>query len=211
MEIGGINLVVLVASLMVAAVPILLAALGELVVEKAGVLNLGVEGMMIMGAICGFIVAVGTGSPVIVPYQTFDTADLPLCLAPGNDRLWARCAVALGRPDWATDPKFAKSAQRVANKTDLLPMIAAALKQKPRAYWLEAMDKAGVPCAPVNDIGEVATCEQMAASKLVQQLPNGDPKVVGLPIAFNRVRPVSARSSPKLGEHTDEVLGRRTR
>ena len=65
MEIGGINLVVLVASLMVAAVPILLAALGELVVEKAGVLNLGVEGMMIMGAICGFIVAVGTGSPVM--------------------------------------------------------------------------------------------------------------------------------------------------
>ncbi len=65
MDIGGINLVVLVASLMVAAVPILLAALGELVVEKAGVLNLGVEGMMIMGAICGFITAVGTGSPLL--------------------------------------------------------------------------------------------------------------------------------------------------
>jgi simple sugar transport system permease protein len=65
MDIGGINLVVLVASLMVAAVPILLAALGELVVEKAGVLNLGVEGMMIMGAICGFIIAVGTGSPLL--------------------------------------------------------------------------------------------------------------------------------------------------
>lgn len=65
MDIGGINPVILVASLMVAAVPILLAALGELVVEKAGVLNLGVEGMMIMGAICGFMVAVGTGSPVL--------------------------------------------------------------------------------------------------------------------------------------------------
>jgi hypothetical protein len=46
----------------------------------------------------------GTGSPVIVPYQTFDTSDHPICLAPGNDRLWARCAVVLGRPDWATDP-----------------------------------------------------------------------------------------------------------
>lgn len=65
MDFGGINPVILVASLMVAAVPILLAALGELVVEKAGVLNLGVEGMMIMGAICGFITAVGTGSPVL--------------------------------------------------------------------------------------------------------------------------------------------------
>ncbi|MCX7889293.1 MAG: ABC transporter permease [Rhodobacteraceae bacterium] len=64
MDFGAINPVVLVASLMVAAVPIMLAAIGELVVEKAGVLNLGVEGMMIMGAICGFIVAVRTGSPL---------------------------------------------------------------------------------------------------------------------------------------------------
>jgi len=150
----------------------------------------------------------GTGSPVIVPYQTFDTSDHPICLAPGNDRLWARCAVVLGRPDWATDPRFAKSAERVAHKTDLLPMIAATLKQQTRAHWLAAMDRAGVPCAPVNDIGEVATSEQLAASKLVQQLPDGGPKVVGLPITFDHVRPRSARPSPKLGEHTAEVLGR---
>jgi len=64
MDFGAINPVILVASLMVAAVPIMLAAIGELVVEKAGVLNLGVEGMMIMGAICGFIVAVKSGSPL---------------------------------------------------------------------------------------------------------------------------------------------------
>ncbi len=65
MDFGSINPAVLVASLMVAAVPIMLAALGELIVEKSGVLNLGVEGMMIIGAIAGFIVAVNTGSPVI--------------------------------------------------------------------------------------------------------------------------------------------------
>ena len=59
---GGIDPFVLIASLMVAAVPIMLAAIGELVVEKAGVLNLGVEGMMIIGAVCGFIAAVETGS-----------------------------------------------------------------------------------------------------------------------------------------------------
>ncbi len=65
MDFYGINPAVLIASLMVAAVPIMLAALGELVVEKAGVLNLGVEGMMIMGAISGFITAVETGSPTL--------------------------------------------------------------------------------------------------------------------------------------------------
>ncbi len=65
MDFYGINPAVLIASLMVAAVPIMLAAIGELVVEKAGVLNLGVEGMMIMGAITGFITAVHTGSPLL--------------------------------------------------------------------------------------------------------------------------------------------------
>ncbi|WP_434621896.1 ABC transporter permease [Tabrizicola sp. M-4] len=65
MDLASINPAILIASLMVASVPIILAAIGELVVEKAGVLNLGVEGMMIMGAICGFATAVGTGSPVL--------------------------------------------------------------------------------------------------------------------------------------------------
>ena len=65
MTIYGIDIVLLIASMMVAATPILLAALGELVAEKAGVLNLGVEGMMIMGAIAGFAAAVASGSPVI--------------------------------------------------------------------------------------------------------------------------------------------------
>ncbi|PCJ07467.1 MAG: ABC transporter permease [Rhodobacteraceae bacterium] len=63
MDLSAINPVLLIASLMVAATPILLAAIGELVVEKSGVLNLGVEGMMIIGAVSGFAIAVETGSP----------------------------------------------------------------------------------------------------------------------------------------------------
>jgi len=65
MDLSAINPVLLVASLMVAATPLLLAAIGELVVEKAGILNLGVEGMMIIGAISGFAIAVESGSPIL--------------------------------------------------------------------------------------------------------------------------------------------------
>ncbi|MGD9294265.1 MAG: ABC transporter permease [Roseobacter sp.] len=65
MDLSAINPILLVAALMSAATPILLAATGELVVERAGVLNLGVEGMMIIGAICGFAVAVESGSPFL--------------------------------------------------------------------------------------------------------------------------------------------------
>lgn len=63
MDLSAIDPILLLAALMVAATPILLAAIGELVVEQAGVLNLGVEGMMICGSVVGFMVAVGTGSP----------------------------------------------------------------------------------------------------------------------------------------------------
>ncbi|GAA6147696.1 ABC transporter permease [Pseudooceanicola nitratireducens] len=63
MDLSAINPVLLIASLMVAATAVMIAAIGELIVERAGVLNLGVEGMMITGAICGFAVAVQTGSP----------------------------------------------------------------------------------------------------------------------------------------------------
>lgn len=65
MVLSSIDPALLLASLIVASTPILLAALGELVVERAGVLNLGVEGMMITGAICGFAMAVNTGSPLV--------------------------------------------------------------------------------------------------------------------------------------------------
>ncbi len=65
MDLSAINPVLLIASLMVAATPLLLAAIGELIVERSGVLNLGVEGMMIIGAIAGFAIAVESTSPML--------------------------------------------------------------------------------------------------------------------------------------------------
>ena len=149
----------------------------------------------------------GTGAAVIVPYQVFETADRPLCLAAGNDRLWARCAKVLGHPDWATDERFAKSRQRVKHRAVLVPLIAEVLKTKTRAHWIAGLEAAGVPCAPVNDIGEVAASAQFAAVDIVQTLPESGVRVVGLPINFDRKRPWSTRPVPKLGQHTREVLG----
>ena len=150
----------------------------------------------------------GTGAAVIVPYQVFETADRPICLAAGNDRLWARCAKVLGHPEWAEDDRFAKSRQRVKHRTILVPLIAEVLRGNTRAHWLAGLETVGVPCAPVNDIGEVAASEQFAAVDIVQTLPGSGVKVVGLPINFDRKRPWSASSAPKLGEHTEEILKR---
>lgn len=150
----------------------------------------------------------GTGGAIIVPYQVFDTADKPLCLAAGNDRLWARSARVLGHPEWGEDPRFATGPERVRHKGELLPLIQAALKARTRAEWLDALAAAGVPSGPVNDIAELAATEQLAAVGILQDLPEGGPRVVGLPISFDRKRPLSARRAPRLGEHNGQVLGR---
>ena len=77
MDLSAIDPILFFASLMVAATPILLAGIGELVVERAGVLNLGVEGMMILGAVCGFVVAVNTGSAGLASSAAFGALSLP--------------------------------------------------------------------------------------------------------------------------------------
>jgi crotonobetainyl-CoA:carnitine CoA-transferase CaiB-like acyl-CoA transferase len=149
----------------------------------------------------------GTGGNAIVPYQVFDTADAPICLAAGNDRLWARTAKVLGHPEWGTEERFATGPQRVRHKAELIPLIAAVLKTRTRAHWLAALGAVGVPAGPVNNIDELVATEQFAAVGIMQELPGGGPQVVGLPISFNRARPLSGRDSPKLGEHNEEVLG----
>ncbi len=149
----------------------------------------------------------GTGTTTITPYQAFDAADASFVLAAGNDRLWARCAAVLGRPEWASDPRYATGPQRNAHRPELVAMIAAILRTRPRASWLAAFAAVGVPAAPVNDIGEVARSEQLAAVGLLQTLPNGL-TMVGLPLSFDRERPRPQRGAPALGEHNAEILGR---
>ena len=150
----------------------------------------------------------GTGGAVIVPYQVFETADRPICLAAGNDRLWVRCAQVLGHPEWGSDPRFARGRDRVKHKAALLPLIAEVLRSRTRAQWIEALEAAGVPCSPVNDIGELAASEQFATVGIMQSLPESGVRVVGLPISFDGERPRSARPAPRVGQHNGEVLGR---
>ena len=150
----------------------------------------------------------GTAASVITPYQAFDAADAPFCLAAGNDRLWARCAAVLGHPEWAGDPRFATNRQRNANRPALVALIQAVLRTRVRAEWLMAFEAAGVPVAPVNDIGELARTEQLTAVGLLQSFPDTGLTMVGLPVSFDRERPRSERAAPGLGEHNAEVLGR---
>ena len=150
----------------------------------------------------------GTAATVITPYQLFEASDAPFVLAAGNDRLWARCAAVLGHAEWAKDPRYATGPQRNAHRPELVGLIAAVIRLRTRAEWLADFEAVGVPVAPVNDIGELARSEQLHAVELLQTPPGGELTMVGLPISFDRERPLSERRAPALGEHNSEILRR---
>lgn len=149
----------------------------------------------------------GTGSNLLVPYQVFETADRPICIAAGNDRLWVKTAQALGKPEWATDERFSDGRKRAVNREVLIPLISEVVRTRPREYWMEALGKLGVPVAPVNNIAELAQSEQLAAMDMKRTLPGSNLAVMGLPLNFDGQRPHPHSDSPKLGQHNKEVFG----
>lgn len=144
----------------------------------------------------------GNAHPNICPYQVFKTADDYLVLAVGNDGQFAKfCAVA-GRPEWAQDPDFATNAARVGARDRLVPLVAAALATRPRDHWLAALEAAGVPCGPINDIGQALAHPQVSARGMLveSELANGERlRMVGNPLKFSETPLDLSKGPPLLG------------
>jgi len=148
----------------------------------------------------------GTAFPLIVPYQAFDARDGELMVAAPNDRLFATLARVLELPE---DPRFATNPERVAHRDDLVALLAARFATEDVETWLERLAAAGVPAAPVLDVGQVATAEQTQSLGLLQRLPRPDaPDVVEVapPLSVDGERVPHRLPPPALGEHSAEVL-----
>jgi crotonobetainyl-CoA:carnitine CoA-transferase CaiB-like acyl-CoA transferase len=145
----------------------------------------------------------GTAFPLIAPYQVFKARDGELMLAVGNDGLFARLCQALDLPELATEPRFATNLDRLEHREELAVEISAALAERPLADVLQQLERAGVPAAPVNDVGRVAEHEQTEALGLIQPLPEA---TVAFPVSFEGERLRHRRAPPRLGEHTEEIL-----
>jgi formyl-CoA transferase len=149
----------------------------------------------------------GAASPNLIPYQVFETADRPICLAAGNNRLFLKFAAEIGKPEWCDDPRFNVPGARAENRAVLIPLIAEVMVTDTCANWIRRLEGVGVPCSPVNDIPALAESEQLRAVRMVQPVPGQRFTVTGLPITLDGARPPIRAASPKLGEHTAEVLG----
>jgi crotonobetainyl-CoA:carnitine CoA-transferase CaiB-like acyl-CoA transferase len=149
----------------------------------------------------------GNAHPNIVPYQLFRASDRPFILAAGNDRLFERAAAVIGRPDLASDPRFATNAGRVRNREELVSAMQDAFSAARAHTWIDALTAAGVPCALVRALDEVFASPE--AEALVQRVSDarGALRLVADPVRVDGALLGVRRPPPRLGEHTDEVLG----
>ncbi|MCY7371407.1 MAG: CoA transferase [Polaromonas sp.] len=157
----------------------------------------------------------GNAHQNIVPYQVFEVAPNRdghkdhLILAVGNDAQFVKfCAVA-ERPELALNPLFAKNRDRVRNRTALVPLLEALLRERSKADWLAALEAASVPCGAINDLAEVFADPNTGARQMVTHWPHplqADLRLVASPMKLS-VTPVRCDLPPPLlGQHTDEVL-----
>ncbi|PZP24425.1 CaiB/BaiF CoA transferase family protein [Pseudomonas kuykendallii] len=151
----------------------------------------------------------GNAHPNIVPYQDFPTADGDFILTVGNDGQFRKFCEVAGHPEWADDPRFASNRARVAHRGVLIPLIRQATVFRTTAEWVAALEQAGVPCGPINDLAQVFADPQVIARGLRVELPHplaGSVPQVASPIRLSET-PVEYRNAPPLlGEHSEQVL-----
>jgi crotonobetainyl-CoA:carnitine CoA-transferase CaiB-like acyl-CoA transferase len=150
----------------------------------------------------------GGRDSVIAVYQVFDTADEPITLGLGNDAIWRRFWEAVGQPETAELEEFSTNARRRARRPEIVAMIAAILRERPRAYWLEAFTRLRVPAGPIQRLDELATDEALLETGFLYNMDGAEGPVpqVGLGIRFDGRSEGTQTPPPAVGAHTDEVL-----
>jgi crotonobetainyl-CoA:carnitine CoA-transferase CaiB-like acyl-CoA transferase len=153
----------------------------------------------------------GNAHPNIVPYQVFPVSDGHVIVAVGNDGQFGRFLAVLGRPDLAGDERFRTNAGRVRYRTDLVPVLTELTLRFSRDALLSALEAQGVPAGPINTVGDVFADPQVVARGMRIDLPSAAARggvipSVRSPIVLDGEPMAAARPSPRLGEHTGEVL-----
>ncbi len=153
--------------------------------------------------------AAGSAHKLIAPYQAVRAADGHFVLGATTPPIWTSFCRAMGLETIEHDPRFADGTLRRRNLAELIPLIEAVTARKPRAHWLALLRQAGVPCAEIQDYGEVFNDPHLVERGFFVDLPHprlGQVRMLGTPLRLGSTSTGPARAGPLLGEHTREVL-----
>lgn len=151
----------------------------------------------------------GNAHPNIVPYQVFSTADGHLILAVANDGQFRRFCQAAGLERLSGDPRYATNAERVGHREELIASLTPVLAKRTTSAWITALEKANVPCGPINRVDQVFADPQALARGLTVSMTHsaaGIVKLAASPLRLEKTPPEYRHAPPLLGEHTGEIL-----
>ena len=154
----------------------------------------------------------GNASPIIVPYQTFPTADGWMIVAAGNDGQYRHFVTVGGEPQLADDQRFLTNPDRVKHRKELVPLLEKMTRKKTKGEWIKLLETANVPCGPINNFKEVFENEQVIARNVQIDVPHptvGDMKLVASPMKLSKTPTEVRMAPPTLGQHTSEILRER--
>jgi crotonobetainyl-CoA:carnitine CoA-transferase CaiB-like acyl-CoA transferase len=150
----------------------------------------------------------GSAHPRNAPYKAFKASDDYFVIAAGNDKLWQTVCELVGLPELAEAADFKTQLDRARNQVKMNTYLDPVFVQKSASEWLTLFDKAGVPCAPINNYADILSDPHVKAMQWVQpiNLPNGaTTQTVAFPMRFEGVDLLQVKAPPQLGEHNDEV------
>ena len=151
----------------------------------------------------------GTDHPVITPFGAYKARDGYLALAASKDPQWKTVCDVVGHPEWRDDPRFASLALRNDHRVAIRELLEEALAVRPRAAWIEAFLKAGVPCGPVSSVPEAAADPQVRARGMIVEIPHpagGTIRMAGSPLKLSRTPARAQGPPPTVGQHTEAIL-----
>jgi crotonobetainyl-CoA:carnitine CoA-transferase CaiB-like acyl-CoA transferase len=151
----------------------------------------------------------GNNHPTSIPTGVFATADGHINIAVAGQEIWRRFCQAIGHEELTLNPAYAAPAERSRNRDALNAELAAILRRQPSAHWIERLNRAGVPCGPINTIDQVFADPQVRHLGLAQRVRSherGEIEMVAQPIVMSRTPSRIRTPPPTMGEHTDEIL-----
>lgn len=151
----------------------------------------------------------GNRHPSITPFESYTAKDGYVIVGAGNDRLWEKLCKLIEKPELLVDERFSSNLKRTQNVRELKTILDTVFKAKTINEWLEVLEAAGIPCAPINTVDKIVNDPHIKAREMIVDLEHpvaGHMKVPGVPIKMSATPGSVDTPAPLLGQHTDELL-----
>jgi formyl-CoA transferase len=152
----------------------------------------------------------GSAHQINAPYQAIRAEDGWFTIGATSTRNWAAFCAAMGLERLRSDPRYADTNTRFAHREELIAEIEEVTRTRPMAHWIGLLEAAGVPCAPIQDYGQVFDDAHLRAREFFWEAPHptlGSVRQLGSPMRFSETPTRREKAGPRFGEDSEAVLG----